>query len=230
VGTGFKAPTFSELLATTAFEVGNPALDPERSRSAEFGLELAGDGFAVQLTAFDQRFEELIQYISASPGEPTYANLGVARAWGVEGSVRVPLAPGASLRLHATWLGTTVTDSGQVSSVVFAQGEALLRRPALSGGMTGSVRLGTLRLAGGATWVGGRDDADFRHFPATRTTLPSYIVVELAAALPLVRSAPGRLGVELSVRGENLFDAEFEQAVGFPGRDRTLFAGGRLSF
>jgi outer membrane cobalamin receptor len=227
-GTGFKAPTFSELLAATAFEVGNPALDPERSRSAEVGLERRTGGITLQVVGFTQRFEELIQYVAAAPGDPTYANLGAARARGLEGSLRFAVGA-ATVRLHGAWLETEVTDSGAASSVTFAQGASLLRRPGRSGGLSVDLPLSGFRLAGVATWVGKRDDADFRDFPATRTTLPSYGTVDLAATLPLRTAATGP-AVELTARVGNLFDAGYDQAVGFPGRGRTVLLGGQLIF
>jgi len=56
VGTGFKEPTFFENFAH-GFVTGNPALDPERSRSWELGMERG----AVALTYFNQRFRDLIE-------------------------------------------------------------------------------------------------------------------------------------------------------------------------
>src|SRR5690606_38096857 len=73
-GTAFKAPLFSELFASTAFEVGNPALLPERSRALEAGLGWQGGSLVLGVAAFTQRFSDLIQYVSAAPGEPTYVN------------------------------------------------------------------------------------------------------------------------------------------------------------
>jgi vitamin B12 transporter len=229
IGTGFKAPTFSELFAASAFEVGNPELLPERTRSAEFGLAVELGRASFGLTGFDQRFLDLIQYVGAAPGEPTYGNLGAARARGIEATATVRVTAHVAVRGHWTWLSTQVTDSGATSSVAFRQGSRLLRRPATSGGGSLLVDIAGAHVAGTVTWVGERDDADFRDFPATRTTLPSYATVDLALEAPPLRAAHGP-GVVLVARAENLFDARWDQVVGFPGRGRTLFAGGRLAF
>jgi outer membrane receptor protein involved in Fe transport len=54
--------------------------------------------------------------------------------------------------------------------------------------------------------------------------------MDLALDVP-IRAASGRSpGVDLTLRGENLFDAAYLQTVGFPGRGRTLLAGGRVRF
>lgn len=228
VGTGFKAPTFSELFAAGAYEVGNPLLDPERSRSAEFGIQRTAGRTSLGVTAFHQRFRDLIQYLAAAPGEPTYGNLGGARARGLEATAALTVSDQLSLQGRFTWLSTAVTDSGSASSVAFRQGAPLLRRPSLSGGATVLASGLGARAAATVTWVGEREDADFRDFPATRITLPSYATVDLALEAPVTMTAGGPAAV-LLLRVENLFNASWEQAVGFPGRGRVLFAGGRLS-
>ena len=229
-GSAFKAPLFSELFASSAFEVGNPALNPERSRSVEAGIEWQGQRFGVAATAFDQRHRDLIQYVSAAPGEPTYANLGAARSRGLEANASARLGAGVIVRGRWSWLSTAVTDSGVASSATFAQGEPLLRRPAHSGGLVLLVnQLGAVASVA-VDWVGARDDVDFRDFPATRITLPSYGVVGASLTAPLLEGGGGVPALELHLRAENLFDAAWDQVVGFGGRGRTIRVGGRLSY
>ena len=86
----------------------------------------------------------------------------------------------------------------------------------------------TVHLAATATWVGAREDADFRDFPSSRVTLPSYGTLDAALELPLTH-APG-VGAVLLARVENLFDAAYQQVFGFEARGRTLHAGARLTF
>lgn len=228
VGTGFKGPTFSELFAASPFEVGNPALDPESSTNVEAGVEVGAGGVRVAVTAFRQSMRDLIQYVAAAPGEPTYANLQAARSRGVEATLTVSPNPRLSARAHVTLLRTEVTDTGATASVVFTQGEPLLRRPATQAGVTVIARPGALVTSLAARWVGKREDADFRDFPAQRITLPSYGLVDAAVELPL-GIATG-VGATLIGRVENLFDAEYQQVFGFTGRGRTLHAGARLTF
>ena len=231
-GTAFKAPTFSELFARSAYEVGNGALRPERSSNVEGGLEqqLAAGRVVVTATAFAQTFRELIQYVGAAPGQPTYRNLGGARSGGVEAAVSVKATGSLAFRAHWTWLRTEVTDTGAASSVVFQQGKRLLRRPASSGGLSATVLVAGATVGAGLSHIGGRDDADFRDFPATRTTLPSYTLVDLSVDAPVRRAQGGLPGLDLTLRAENLFDAQWTQVVGYPGRGRTLFGGARLHF
>ena len=231
-GTAFKAPTFYELFAATAFEVGNPALAPERSASVELGGEqrLAGERIILRATIFSQRFRDLIQYVTSSPGDPTYVNLGGARSRGLEGSLDVGITRGLGLRGRWTWLGTAVTDSGRASTETFTQGKPLLRRPASSGGVTATLRQGRATVTAAINHTGSRDDVDFRDFPSTRTALPSYTTVDVSFDVPvrgLGRNAPG---LAVTLRAENLFGAAYQQTIGFPGRGRTLLAGARVRF
>lgn len=231
-GTAFKAPTFSELFAASAFEVGNRALRPERSRNVELGIEqqLARARLVLTATLFSQRFRDLIQYVGAAPGEPTYTNLGGAQARGVEvGASWRPISQ-LGLKGHWSWLRTEVTDTGSASSVVFTQGERLLRRPASSGGLTALLGLRGATVGLGITYAGSRDDADFRDFPAARTTLPSYTLVDLSLDAPLRATRAGVPGVDLTLRAENLLNSRWSQVVGFPGRGRTLVGGARVHF
>src|SRR5690606_4283120 len=199
-------------------EVGNPDLLPERTRAFEAGLGWQRGGFSLAVAAYSQRFNDLIQYLSAAPGEPTYVNLGEAGSRGLELSGFLRLTRDVSMRVEISLLRTEVVASGSASSAVFTQGESLIRRPGQSGGLTvmASPLGGTLALS--YRWVGERVDVDFRDFPASRITLPSYGVISAALGLPVVSRAPGRPGFEVLLRGENLLDTEWQQAIGFPGR------------
>jgi outer membrane receptor protein involved in Fe transport len=80
------------------------------------------------------------------------------------------------------------------------------------------------------SYIGARDDVDFRAFPAAVVRLPAYTMVNLAADLELIRGAPGRPGLSAVLRVENLFDERYEPVVGFTGRRRGVFGGARFRF
>ena len=231
-GSAFKAPTFSENFASSPFEVGNPSLQPERVRSWEIGVEqplLAG---RVSLSAawFDQRFRDLIQYVTAAPGEPTYTNLGAARARGIEAGLLLRPAAGLTLSGDYTWLDTEATDAGASLSPGFAAGERLIRRPTHAGRAALRYVAGEqVTLAAGISFVGGRDDVDFRTFPSVRVTLPAYQLVDLAADIVIVRGSARAPSMALTGRLENALDAGYQPIVGFEGRGRTVFAGLRVA-
>jgi vitamin B12 transporter len=231
IGTAFKAPTFAELFANDPFEVGNPGLAPERTRNAELAMaQRISARTTLEVTAFDQRFRDLIQYVGAAPGAPTYTNLGAASSRGVEAALGWQPTAAVSIRARWTWLSTEVTDSGSASSLTFRQGASLLRRPASSGGVTATLRAGTATLGASLNHVGRRDDVDYRDFPATRTALPSYTIADLSLELPVRRAGGGAPAAELTLRAENLLGATYDQIIGFPGRGRTLFGGAQLRY
>lgn len=232
-GTGFKAPTFAENYANSPFEVGNPGLQPERSSSWESAVEYedTGSNLKLTITYFDQRFHDLIQYVGASAGEPTYQNLGAALARGAELSLEARLVRGWQGGLTGTWLETRVTDAGASSSPAFADGSALIRRPAASGAvwLRGTVG-GRVHLDTRFSHVGPRDDVDFSAFPGARVRLQSYSLLAAAIDVEVLPEAGARPGVSLLLRGDNLLGEQYETVRGFPGLGRTVIAGARLAW
>jgi len=236
-GNAFREPTFAENYST-GYSVGNPALEPEQSRSGELGLDqsLAGGRLSLSATVFDQLFRQMIDYNpSAAPGAPNYENIAGATARGAELGVRA--LPTATLVLAAsyTYLSTDVTSGGfdTTSGAALAVGRPLLRRPTHSGRLDlvyHPVARGTLSLA--ATYVGQRDDQDFSSYPAPRVTLPPHTSVDLAGSLTLVGARGGGGAPQLVATGriENLLDARYQEVKDFPARGRTIFVGARLGF
>lgn len=223
LGTGFKEPSFFENFAT-GFARGNPALRPERSTSWEVGVErtLAGDRLAVQATWFDQRFRDFIQYSSkpTGPDSVNYVNVGDATARGVELSLHASL--GHRLGLDAAYTYVRSRDG--------ATGRGLLRRPAHSGSVQLDRGIGAGDVAVAARYSGERPDQDFSIFPDTLVTLPSNLVVDASARLPLFGRRGALPGVLLTGRVANLFDVRYEEALHFPAPRRTLLVGGELTF
>ena len=225
VGRAFKAPTFSELHARSPFEVGNPGLRPEEATSWEAGVRQHVLDGRVRLSAsgFSQRFENLIQYASAAPGAPTYANVGIATSRGLEAGVEMVVGPALSLSSSGTRLWTRVRENGGSGSAALALDRPLVRRPGTTGAAAvhwAPSRSTAIRV--GVHYLGEREDIDYRDFPAVRVRLAARSLVDLAARTAL----PGLpAGFELTVRVENLLDTGWQQALGFPGQGRLLHLG-----
>jgi outer membrane cobalamin receptor len=108
-------------------------------------------------------------------------------------------------------------------------GERLIRRPSHSGRVGATWRPGArATLSAAALFVGGRDDVDFSAFPAVRVRLSAYRLVDLSADVAILEPARHGVGLALTARLENAFDEDYDSIVGFPGRGRTLYAGGRV--
>lgn len=229
IGLGFREPSFAENFGSGFGDTGNARLDPERSRSIEAGVQqrITPDA-RVQVTAFDQRFRDLIQYTFSPPseGDPNYFNVGAARSRGVELEVEVE-AGRAGLDASYTWLETDVLDPGLATDASFVEGQPLLRRPRHSGSLMGRYALPDGVISITATAVGEREDLDFSAgFPAPRVTLPAYALLDVAAEHRLPLGVKPRASV--LARVENLFDARFQAIRGFPAPGRVVRLGIRL--
>jgi vitamin B12 transporter len=239
IGSAFREPTFEESSSAQPFDVGNPDLRPERSRSWEAGLErdIVRGRAAVDATYFNQRFRDMIQYNGlVAEGEPNYYNLAAATSDGVEVTLRVtPLTP-LTLSASYTYTKTRVTNAGIDSSATasFVQGQRLLRRPAILASATASYafRRPETSLHLELATVGDRDDRDFSDevtFVPKAVTLPSYTVVALAGELGILRrGASASPELVLTARVDNLFDRDYQQIFGFASPRRTFLVGARI--
>jgi vitamin B12 transporter len=228
-GNAFKAPSFYENFAS-GYVTGNPDLRPEESRSVEAGLEtfLADGALRLAVTGYAQRFENIVQYTGSapSPGAPNYYNVAAADANGLELEASWRTRRDVRAALAYAWTDTRVTQTGFDSSAgaSYVKGERLIRRPP----HTVSVSLGRA-YANGGSWrlvalrVGERDDRDFRTYPTAPTTLPAYVKVDASAVIPTRKA-----GVQLLLRADNAFGAQYEDVVGFPAPGATFFGGVRI--
>lgn len=226
-GTAFKAPSFFENFAS-GFTVGNPALRPEQSQSAEFGIEATlASRVSLRATGFSQRFTDLVQYTGAPPaaGEPNYYNVAAANAGGVELEVAADVL-GVSVAAAHTWTDTRVVDAGfdTGASANFVAGGRLLRRPEHVTTLSLSRHFseaGTVNVT--AIRTGEREDRDFSSFPAGVVFLEPFTTIDVGGELRL----PSAMlpGASLQLRAENLADARYEQVFGFRTPGRTLYAG-----
>ncbi|MGD8277062.1 MAG: TonB-dependent receptor [Gemmatimonadota bacterium] len=221
-GTGFKEPTFYENFAT-GFVRGNPALEPERTRSAELGIErdLAAGHLHLEATGFIQQLRNLIQYTASPPetGESNYFNVGEARAAGLELAARVNPGGGLGIDVAWTWLRTRVTDAGFGTDHAFLQDLPLLRRPGRQGNITARWTGAVGRFRAGLAFVGRRDDLEFSDpadYAGARVSLPARALLDLACGHRIGRR------FDLLVRVDNALDQRYEEVRGFPALRRTV--------
>ena len=232
VGTAYRQPSFDETFNTT-FTRGNPALNPEHTRSWEAGVSY-GDAVRVEATYFNQRFVDLIDYNGAAANPaPNYENIARAQANGVEVELHHPPVFGFFFDLTGTLLQTRVIERGFSTSptATLAKDSALVRRPKSSGsiriGYTGVARLRTDVVA---TYVGERADRRFNpDFTVSAITLPAYGLVDWSAEFAL----PSRLGrpvVALTFRAANLLDQPYNSIDGYLAPGRQLLGGARIAY
>ncbi|MEX1182473.1 MAG: TonB-dependent receptor [Gemmatimonadota bacterium] len=230
-GTGFKEPTFYENFST-GFVRGDPSLQPEESRSLEAGIELARGSLRAGMTAFDQRFRNLIQYTGSPPSAeaPNYYNIGEAVSRGVEISASAPLTGRLAVSAAYTFLRTEVTDAGFGEDPLFQAGQRLIRRPAHQANATLDAQFGARTRAGiTAHYVGGRDDLDFtdpEQWQGIRVAQPAYGTIDLSLERGL---ATGASVATVFGRVENALDERYQPVFNFPAPGRLLIVGLRAT-
>lgn len=229
-GSAFKAPSFFENFAA-GYTVGNPALKPERSTSAELGLEtfFADGALTMNVTAYAQQFRDVIQYSGAPPkaGAPNYYNVAGATANGAEVEARWRAADRTTISGAWSWTDTKVTDAGfdKTSGASYVKGERLLRRPTSTLTLSANQAFGTAgNVNVTAIQVGERDDRDFAAYPVAAITLPAYTRVDVSAVVPV----PTYAGFSIIARVDNALGAKYEEVVRYKAPGTVAFLGIRF--
>ena len=104
---GFDTPTTSELANRPDGAGGlNPALDPQRSRTLEFGARARRERWSVEAALFRTRVEDaLVPFqVPEVPGRDFFRNAGSAVHRGLEVAVQVAPGPGSTVGLAYSWV------------------------------------------------------------------------------------------------------------------------------
>ena len=225
-GLGIRPPDAFEI----AFS-DNPALKPERTRSAEVGLEqaLAGARVLLDATLFYNRFEDLI--VTVGPLLTTVSryrsdNISNARTRGVELSASARTTNGFAATASYTFLDSEILalDRLGIAAPPFTVGEPLIRRPRHQAWVQGSWRGGRADVF---VTVGARGrtlDVD-PTFGAFGGLYPGrgYATVTAGGSWQVARS------LYVFGRVANLFNRSYEEVLGFPAAPRSAFVGMRVS-
>ena len=228
-GMGVKEPSFFESYGESFFAKGNPDLDPERSTTFDVGVEQRA--FASRLRAsatyFHHDYRDQIAYtvVDFETFEGSYVNLAHTRAQGIELALEARPLPELSLLGQYTYMDGEILDSPSDFDPVYAEGRALLRRPENQASL--SAQLTQPRWSAGLTlvYVGERADSDFVGLgfasdPSYRN--PSYTRLDARLRVRIVAA------LEAFVVADNLFDAEYQEALGYPALGRSVRGGLRL--
>ncbi|HEU5136984.1 MAG TPA: TonB-dependent receptor [Steroidobacteraceae bacterium] len=207
-GTAFRAPDSTDRFGFG----GNPDLDPEISRQVEFSVrQKLGDRHLLSLSAFDNRIEDLIDYvvIDFDTFEGQNQNVERARIKGVELAYNFA-SEGWNARAELT-----LQDPRDETT-----DERLLRRSRESLMVAVNRDVGALDIGVDVTAFGDRLDFGF---PAN-VTLDSYTLVNATLRY--------RVNGALTLQGrlENMFDEDYTYAEGYQTEGRTYTVGVRYSF
>lgn len=208
-GTGYRAPSGFELYSA----YGNTGLQPEDSRSADFGLEkLWGDTAFLRATAFWLEVDNLIDYDNdgtacqsfATSGFPgCYAQIsGISQRSGLEVEGEVAVSDAVTLGLAYTFMDSDTNASSSWANL--PKNDLVLTASAQ---MTDQVQ-GILTI----------------HSAMDRPDLPDYTLVNATVTYDFANDT------QAYVRVENLLDEQYQLVEGYGTSDRAVFLGVRAAF
>ncbi|MCL6678215.1 TonB-dependent receptor [Sphingomonas sp. RG327] len=216
---GIAQPTFFDLFGVfPGTFIGNPSLKPESSRGFEASLRFRRGPIDAAVTGYKQTLhDEIIDLFDPATFTSTTANRSTSsHRSGIEAEFGWKL--GKQLRLSATYAYLHATEPGAIPSSQLRE----VRRPKHSGSLALDGASGRLTYGGSVAYVGTRSDTNFDVFPAQKVRLKAYWLAGGRVAYPV------RPGVELFARVSNLFDAKYQDVVGYRTEGRAVFAGVRL--
>ncbi|MCB0330498.1 MAG: TonB-dependent receptor [Bdellovibrionales bacterium] len=196
VGTGFRAPSLNQLYSS----FGNPDLNPEETTGWELGVDqVVLEGMAtLGGTFYRQSIDNLITFNDATF---IVENIDEAQINGFELYIEAEPMDDLSFRADYTYLDAEDDKTK----------EDLVRRAANRFTLSANYQFAEERgrITAKLKYVGDREDMDFTAFPATRTSLASYSVVDILASYNLTEQ------IKLFARVENLFDRKYQDVLGF---------------
>jgi vitamin B12 transporter len=212
-GTGFKAPTLTELYVNNPsfMVVGNPDLLPETSKGYDVGFEqpLLHDRLRFGATYFHNDIANLIEGTTdPTTFVSTYVNVGQATTQGVEAFAAFALS--SRLNLRADYTYTEARDD--------LTGLELLRRPKNKASVTALWKAtDRLTVTAQALYVG--PWLDYNRPGTAELMAPGYTLVNLAANYAVT----DRVGV--FARINNLLNQQYEDPLGFLRPGFGIFGG-----
>jgi vitamin B12 transporter len=228
-GEGIKEPALEQSYGSDPCYPGNPNLKPEQSQTynATFDQYLSSDRARVSLTLFASRFTDIISYAPYAAPNPnycgTYFNTDLARARGLNLSTELRMKKWLSINGYYTYDATRVlaTDNPPTDPA-YAPGEPLLRRPKNSGSIILNAFWARVNWNFIGYFSGVRTDINF--FTLEPANNPGYARFDMAASYNVTHS------LALTSRVWNLFDKQYQDALGYPALGRTYTFGFRYTF
>jgi len=228
-GEGIKEPALEQSFGSDPCYPGNPNLKPEQSQTYNATLDqyLLSDRARVSLTFFASRFTDIISFAPDPQPNPnycgTYFNTDLARARGLNLSTELRLKKWLTINGYYTYDATRVlaTDNPP-SDPAYSPGEPLLRRPANSGSVILNIFWARVNWNFIGYFSGVRTDINF--FTLAPANNPGYARFDMAASYNVTRS------FAFTARVLNLFDKQYQDALGYPALGQTYYFGIRYSF
>ena len=230
-GQGIVEPRFDQTYGTDPCFPGNPSLLPEESRTIHAGLEqkLASDRVRVTADYFDNRFHNIVSFLTVAPsaaclavgapfGAGTFFNTDLARARGgnFSGEARITrwLSGSANYTYDSTRTLSAPTDPFNIDPN-YLIGSRLLRRPVNSGNIVLNLRYWRMNWNISGYFTGKRYDYNY----PGQIIDPGYALINLAATYNIAR------GFSFYGRIDNLANKQYEEVYGYPALGREFRIG-----
>jgi vitamin B12 transporter len=237
-GQGIKEPRFDQIFGDNFGDFGNPSLKPEASKTWTTGIDQKLLGDHVRLTAeyFSSRFYDIVTFAFCSstnnfcnltfPVVPSgfgyFFNTDIARARGLNLAGETRFTRWLNLAGNYTYDDSRVIKASNAFDLTELPGNRLIRRPANSGSFTLNAAFRRLNVTLGGYFTGVRTDSDFLNLGFKRN--PGYARFDLSGSYRVSH------GVTFYARATNLFDKQYQDALGYPALGRDMRAGVRYTF
>jgi vitamin B12 transporter len=244
---GIKEPRFDQIYGDNFGDFGNPSLKAEASKTWTTGIEqkLLSDRVRISAEYFSSRFYNIVSFeFCASdptnpagnscgvvlPGNPAnnptsfgyFFNTDLARARGLNLTGETRFTRWLNFAGNYTYDDSLVIKSPNAFDPTELPGNRLIRRPANSGSLTLNAAFRRLNVTLGGYFTGVRTDSDFLGLGLTRN--PGYARFDLSGSYRVGH------GVTAYARATNLFDKQYQDALGYPALGRDMRAGVRYTF
>ena len=200
LGSGYRAPSLYELFAPS---YGNSNLQPETSVTADLGVELplVTNKASLSATAFETTISDRI----------VYDNVTFAYGQSTDSEKRAGYEIGIDFKLNSrsqVGLSFTHTDDGS--------GNRVQKVPQSDLNLVASTELlSGINLSGSLQFVSGLEDV---------VTLPDYSIVSVRGSYPLNEE------VDIYLRGENIFDTQYQTASDYGTSGQAFYTGFNAKF
>jgi vitamin B12 transporter len=224
-GQGIKEPRFDQTFGTDPCVPGNPSLKPEASKgwTTGFDQKLLSDRWKLSADYFYSRFYDIVSFAPTSAFCGTYFNTDLALARGVNLASEARLNKWLFINGNYTYDDTRVVKSeNPFADPSLVPGNHLIRRPVNSGSFGINLNVARVNWNFIGYFTGVRTDSNFVN--PTQTTNPGYARFDMAANYNVTR------GLFVTARAINLFDKQYQDALGFPALGRYYMLGLRYAF
>ena len=224
-GQGIKEPRFDQTFGTDPCVPGNPNLKPEASKgwTTGFDQKLASDRWKLSADYFYSRFYDIVSFAPTSAFCGTYFNTDLALSRGVNLASEFRVRKWLFVNGNYTYDDTRVVKSeNPFADPSLVPGNHLIRRPVNSGSFGVNLNYARVNWNFIGYFTGVRTDSNFLN--PTQTANPGYARFDMAANYNVTR------GLFVTARAINLFDKQYQDALGYPALGRYYMLGLRYAF